>query len=60
VEPGDREQDREQREDREAEVVHPHPAEDVAEPAEADDEHGDWLIVTISTPSVVFDSATHL
>jgi hypothetical protein len=40
VHPADREQDRERGEDGEAEVVHPHAPEHVAEPAEADDEHG--------------------
>jgi hypothetical protein len=39
VQPGDREEDREEGEDGEAEVEHPHPAVDVAEPAEADEQH---------------------
>ena len=38
--PGDREQDREHGEDREAQVVDAHAAVDVAQAAEADDQHG--------------------
>ena len=38
AEPGDREDEREHRVDGEAEVVHPHPAVHVAEPAEAHDQ----------------------
>jgi hypothetical protein len=41
VEPGDREQDREERENREAEVEHTHAPVHVAEPAEADEQHGE-------------------
>jgi hypothetical protein len=37
--PGDREQQREERVDHEAEVVHPDPAVHVAEPAQADHQH---------------------
>jgi hypothetical protein len=41
VQPRDREQDREEGEDREAEIEHPHAAVHVAEPAEADEQHGE-------------------